>query len=232
MHPILIEIGPLTLYTYGLFMAIAFISAIFVAEKRASSLGIEKKVIVDTGLVVLVSSLIGARLLYVAINLDWHIAHPAEIILSRSGFVFQGGVILGFIGGALYVKRKGLSILQIADLTAPSIALGTSIGRIGCFANGCCYGKPLEIFGISTHHPTQIYSSAANLAIFFILLKIKGKADGSLFFCWLLIYSLFRFFIEFIRADFPAILFGLTLPQILCIILGTLSISILSYRRP
>lgn len=233
MHPVLIKIGPLTLYTYGLFLLIAFIIGTWLAEKRAFEL---KRYIPKIAVIIFVSGIIGARVFCIISDISYYQKYPSSI-LSRSGFTFHGGLIFAIIFVWLYCRKKSLSFLKIADIFSPSFALGISIGRIGCLFEGCCFGKPTNLpwgiifphgsfpsytFGNLPIHPTQLYSSIANFLLFLILLKIKPKGEGGLFFTFLLFYSIIRFFIEFLREQ-PIFIFSLTQPQIVFLIIGLIS---------
>lgn len=246
MYPVLFKIGPITIYSYGVMFALAFIVGIYLARKRALAVGIESKIIMDLGIYILLSSIVGARLFYVLSNLSHYKEYPLEIIFSRYGFVFYGGLILGTIVGIWYVKSKKLSIGKIADVIAPSIAMGEAIGRIGCLLNGCCYGKATTLpWGIILPqndtlelvplHPTQLYSSLSNLIIFYILTYLwkKRKFDGQIFLLYLILYAITRFIIEIYRGDNPYIFLHLTLSQILSILigLGAISIMIIKTRK-
>jgi phosphatidylglycerol:prolipoprotein diacylglycerol transferase len=213
-------------------LALAFAVGIYLARKRAETAEINPRIIMDLGVYVLLSSIIGARLLYVISNLNEYKTQPLEIIFSRSGFVFYGGLILATIVTIWYLNRNKLSIGKIADVIAPSIAIGHAIGRIGCFLNGCCYGKQTTLpwgvmmagrdpLDLTPLHPTQLYSSAGNLIIFFVLTYLwkRRRFDGEIFLLYLILYSLMRFIIEFYRADNPYILFNLTLSQLLSIVI-------------
>ncbi len=218
MHPILINIGSFNLYTYGLFMALGFLTAMQVSKINAKPHGISAEIITDIFFVILLSALVGARLLYVIINFNSYRDNLLGIFqIWNGGLVFFGGFITAVIACAIYFKKKNLKIFQTADIIAPGIALGHAVGRIGCLFAGCCYGKvcdlpiaikftnsdslaPLNVF----LHPTQIYSMISNLIIFFTLLWLqkRKKFDGMVFLIYIILYSLFRSIIEFFRGDF------------------------------
>ncbi|MEW6103024.1 MAG: prolipoprotein diacylglyceryl transferase [bacterium] len=234
MHPVLFKIGPLTLYTYGLFLAIAFIVGLWIAERRAREI---KKYISNIVVLIFISGIIGARL-FNAISNPSSYSSFIEVFISRSGFTFHGGLIFAIVCVFFYCKKNGLSFLKIADIFSPSFAIGIAIGRIGCFFEGCCFGKPTNLpwgilfpvgswgwkkFGNTPLHPTQLYSFLLDFILFLILLKIKPKRDGFVFFSFLLGYSIIRFFVEFLREQ-PIFLFSLTQPQILFLIIGIISI--------
>jgi phosphatidylglycerol:prolipoprotein diacylglycerol transferase len=130
---------------------------------------------------------------------------------------FYGGAILAFVAGLVYVKLKGLKVWAVADIIAPSLALGLFLARLGCFLNGCCFGEPSslpwsvvfpsgsyaeQIFGAGVHvHPTQVYSSLAGLGMFFLLLWMERwwRFDGALFWRFVILYSLWRIYIDILR---------------------------------
>jgi phosphatidylglycerol:prolipoprotein diacylglycerol transferase len=218
MHPILIKIGPITIYTYGFFIASAFLLALGWASFEAKKRRLDHKIVSDLGFYLIISSVIGARLAYVLMNLHYFVAYPFEsIMIWKGGLVFSGGAILGVITAVFYLKSKGESVWQWADVFAPAISLGQFVGRFGCLMAGCCYGRYCSMPWAITFkdpnslaplniplHPTQIYHSLAGLVSFFILClcKSKVKGSGSLFGLFLMLYGMFRFVIEFFRGDF------------------------------
>lgn len=212
MHPTICQIGPFTVYSYGLMLALAFLASSTLACRQAKRQQINPEIIFNLAVIVSIFGVIGARLLYVLENIAHYMANPLEVImLHRGGLSWFGGLLLGIISGAVYLKQKKLRIYQILDLVAPYIALGQAIGRIGCLLNGCCFGLA---FGFM---PTQIASSLMLISIFIILrfLQLRPHQEGKIFFSYLLLYSLKRFFIEFWRQDNEIIFLNLTLFQML-----------------
>lgn len=217
MHPILFKIGPLTLYSYGVFVALGFITALLVAVNQAKRHSIAKESILDLGFYILLSAIIGSRLLYVIIEYKYYIKNPLTIFkIWEGGLVFFGGLIFAVASAVIYAKKKSLNFYTVADTLAPSIAVGHAIGRLGCFSAGCCYGSPtdlpwgviftdphsLAIRGVPLH-PTQLYESAAEFGIFVFLLSMARhkKFEGEIFGLYLILYSIVRFTIEFFRGD-------------------------------
>ncbi len=233
MHPIIAKIGPLAVYSYGLMLAAAFLLTTFLAKKEAQMQGFNGQLIVDLGLYLVISGVIGARILYVLINFKDYLKNPLEIImLSHGGLIFYGGLILATITGIWFVRKNHLPILKIADIFVPYLALGQAIGRLGCFLNGCCYGKPTDLpWGvvfpghIGRLHPTQIYESIILFFIFLILkfLGRKTRRPGQIFMWYFLLYSLARFLVEFYRGDNPHIFINFTLAQIISIVIFIIS---------
>lgn len=214
MRPILL--GPIR--SYGVMLALGFLAGIFFALHRAKKNNIDPNKILDLSLWAIVSALAGARLLYVLSSLSYFKEHPLEIVFSRSGFSMTGGLIAAIIVSILYMHWKKLAIWKIADLLTPSIPLGESIGRIGCFLNGCCYGKATKSFlalkypyleGVPNpapllpRHPTQLYYSffAVLTLVFLLSLEKRKQFEGEVFTSYLLLYSFLRFCLDFFRGD-------------------------------
>jgi len=211
MHRVILNIGPFTLYSYGLCVALGFlISTIFILRDVARS-DLKQSDVVDCLILVLVSGLIGGRLLYVLINAEYYARFPLRILMFfEGGLAFQGALAGAVISGVIFTRIKKISFRKIADLIVPYIVLAQGIGRIGCFLNGCCYGKVIEYGGAVTfpgelvaRMPVQIYSCIILFAFFLILLKIRQKHffDGCVFASYLMIYGVFRFFMDFLRGD-------------------------------
>jgi phosphatidylglycerol:prolipoprotein diacylglycerol transferase len=171
-------------------------------------------------------------------------------VFSRRGFVFHGGFLSAAIAGFIFLRKRGISFWKIGDLVSPGLSLGYAIARIGCFLNGCCYGKctnsPLGIkfpddalcyitssMAPVPIHPTQLYSFFSSIVIFVILLMLRKRArfQGEVFVNYILLYSTYRFTIEFLRADYPDLFLSLTLPQLISIAFFGLSLGYFLYKR-
>lgn len=224
MHPILFQIGPVTLYSYGLMIAIGFMVAITLASRRAKRLGLDPERIQSLGLVTLVSGLVGGRLGYVVLYWDFYLQNPLEILrLDHGGLVFYGGLGLGILMGLLYIRRSKLPMAKTVELMIPPLVLAHALGRIGCFLNGCCYGKFTDLpWGVAFppetlhRHPTQLYEFAA-LLLLFVGLTVLGRRnfkEWTVPILYGLLYGTWRFFIEFVRGDNPQVLWGLTVFQL------------------
>jgi phosphatidylglycerol:prolipoprotein diacylglycerol transferase len=215
MHPVLFKIGAIQVYSYGVMLALAFLAAAFLARRRASSLGMNGDDILDLCVWLIVSGLIGGRLLFVLLNLGYYRENPLDALkLWQGGLVWYGGLIAAIAAALIFLSVKKIPVLKTGDLMAPYVALGQSIGRIGCFLNGCCYGREISP-GVT--HPTQLYESAAMFAVFLILRR-RTPANGRTLFLYLILYSCIRFLIEFLRGDNPAVLMGLTISQVISVI--------------
>lgn len=210
MHPIICKIGPFTIYSYGLMLSLAFGLASLLINRRAGKENISPGIILNFSFSVLLWGVIGARLFYAIKNISYYLKNPIEIImLQRGGLSWFGGLFFAIIFSAVYLKKRKLPVYKIFDLCAPFVALAQAVGRIGCLLNGCCFGRTLI--------PIQLYSSLALIFIFVILrfLQDKPHKEGGIFFAYLLLYSIKRFFIEFWRSDNEIIFLGLTLFQII-----------------
>ena len=218
MYPILFKFGHVTLYTYGLFLALGFITAIWFSKRNAAFFNTKAEDISDLFFVILISALVGARLLYVGVNLDSFLDAPLDVFkIWNGGLVFFGGFLGATLTAVVFLKRKGLPVLKTGDIIAPGIALGHAIGRMGCFFAGCCYGRECDLpFAVRFSnpqglapldvllHPTQLYMVISNLLLFFILIGIQRRKrfNGMVFLAYIMLYSVFRSFIEFFRGDF------------------------------
>lgn len=247
MHPILINIGPVTIYSYGFFIALAFIVGLLWARHEARTRGLDPRLIADAGFYIILAAIVGSRLLYVLLNPSYFLSNPLEILFFwKGGLVFLGGVILAAVTLLWFFYRQGLSIWPWLDCLAPGIALGQAIGRIGCFLAGCCYGKatsvPWAVTFTNEHslaplnvplHPTQIYHALAGLITFVLLLAFKRvfKGEGQIMGLFLVLYSLFRFNIEFFRGDYRGELGFLSVTQIIAIIVFIMGLCIITKRR-
>ena len=205
MYPELFTIFGITVYSYGLLVAIGFFAGMTYITKYSDNIPVKKDQMYDFLFYLIVVSIIGARLLYVLVNIDSFIQHPLDIIkVWQGGLVFYGGFIAAVLYALLYCKYKKINIKRLADIFAPALALGHSFGRIGCLLSGCCYGKETHCFiSVNNRYPTQIFEAVGNLIIFFILHKLykKSHKDGHVFLLYLIFYSVLRFSIEFFRGD-------------------------------
>jgi len=217
MLPVLFKIGPLTLHTYGVLLAAAYLTGMWVVVRSAGEAGADVDQVLDWMFWGIVGAILGARLLYVVVNLHHYAAHPIEIVqVWKGGLVFYGGVFGGFVAAMLYLLPRHLPAWQWADFVAPALALGQGVGRMGCLAAGCCYGKPTGVpWAIHFHnpaslapldvglHPTQIYDSLCGVAIFAVLWAFRRhkRFDGQLMLLYLFLYTVARTTVELFRGD-------------------------------
>ena len=249
MFPDLFAIGPLTVHTYGLFVATGFFAGLIVTMGIAKSEGITPHQVLDMGLLIILSAIIGSRLLYVLMNISYYLQNPLDMLkIWQGGLTFSGGIIFAVLVMFLYIRRQHLSFLRIGDLWAPAAAIGQGIGRIGCFMAGCCYGGPTDlIWGVVfTHpeslaplnislHPTQIYSSLSGFIIFLILLGLNSKKEfkGQVFLWFLILHSTARLLLERFRGDDRGILLNssMSITQLVTILILIASVAILMALR-
>jgi phosphatidylglycerol:prolipoprotein diacylglycerol transferase len=217
MFPILFKIGPITLHTYGLLVATGFLVGAMLMAYQAKKEGVDPQKALDLSFYVLIAAIAGSRILYVIVNYDDYINRPLDIFkIWEGGLVFYGGFIGAALFGFWYVKKEKLDSWHMADLAAPSIALGHAIGRWGCFASGSCYGRPTDSWlGVTFTninsiaplgvplYPTQIFGSIMEFSIFLILIAVRPyqKFKGQLFIMWMMLYAAGRFVLEFFRGD-------------------------------
>lgn len=258
MHPTLFEIpaifgiGPLTVYTYGVMLAAAYLLGLQLAIVRAKKAGLDAQRMLDLGVALVIAALVGAKLLLLLTNFTYFRANPAEIIvLARSGGVFYGGLIGATLVAFWYIRRHRLPLWTTCDMFAPGIALGHVIGRVGCLMAGCCYGVPTSVPWAITFtdpfaaanvgtplnqalHPTQLYEAAAELLILGFLLATERKGriyPGRTFWGYMLLYAVSRFIIEFYRGDERGMIMGWSTSQFISLILAPLSLVMLITLR-
>lgn len=256
MYPELFRIGDFPINSYGLLLALAFLAALFVAARLGARDGLPRERIYDLGLWMLVSALVGSKLMLLWTEPSYR-ADPWQLLsldFLRSGGVFYGGFLSATLVGYLLIRRYQLPWWKTADAFAPGIALGQAIGRQGCFAAGCCWGRPTgvpwgvefterghEVTGVplGVHlHPTQLYESFAALAIFFFLLWLhRRKAfSGQVILAYAALYAAARFVVEFYRDNFRgdflglSTLTGLSTQQLLALAIGAVSVTLLLLR--
>ncbi len=250
MFPKLFDLGPLTVYTYGVLLAAAYLLGLKLAMMRAAKRGLDANRVLDLGIYIIISALIGAKLLLLITDFRAYMANPRELLtIVRSGGVFYGGLILAVAVALIYIRRIGLPLWTTCDVFAPGIALGHVVGRFGCLFAGCCYGKPttmpwgitftdrfaLENVGTPLNvplHPTQIYEAGAEFLILMILLftERKGKPfAGRTFWIYMLLYAISRFIIEFFRGDERGNVGMFSTSQFISLLLAPLAIVMLAY---
>lgn len=233
MYPQICKIGPFTIYSYGLMLTLGFLISLLLASRQAKKQDIDADIVFNFSFGLIIFGIIGGRIFYIIQNINYYLKNPGEILMfQHGGLAWFGGLFFGFIFSILYLKKKNLRVYRIFDLISPFLALGQAIGRVGCLLNGCCFGKATDRLGLyfKVHDavliPTQIYSSLLLILIFIILRFFQDRPhkEGQIFFSYLLLYSLKRFLLEFWRADNAIILFGLTLFQLLSIIIFFLAL--------
>jgi phosphatidylglycerol:prolipoprotein diacylglycerol transferase len=256
MYPEIFRIHNFPINTYGVLLATAFLLALVVAARLAARDGLPRERIYDLGLWLLLAAIVGSKALMFVVEPEYR-ANPLHFLsldFLRSGGVFYGGFVAAVATAIVLVRRFRLPWWKTADAFAPAIALGQSIGRQGCFAAGCCWGKPTtlpwgvrfteaghEITGVpieTTLHPTQLYESFAAFFIFLFLIWLHRRKvfSGQVILFYGVLYAATRFTVEFFRDDPRGDLFGLTsltglsTSQIISLVVGALSLFFLVVR--
>jgi phosphatidylglycerol:prolipoprotein diacylglycerol transferase len=236
MYPELFRIGNFPINTYGVLLALSFLVALFVAARLGERDGLARERVYDLGLWMLLAGLVGSKLLLMVVEPEYG-TDPLRLVsldFLRSGGVWYGGFLGGLAGGVFLMRRYRLPFWKTADAFAPGLAIGQAVGRQGCFAAGCCWGKPttlpwgvhftelghevtgvpiIDASGAALHlHPTQLYESFAMLGLFFLLVRLhrRKRFSGQVLLTYAVLYGLTRFVIEFFRADPRGDVAGLT----------------------
>jgi phosphatidylglycerol:prolipoprotein diacylglycerol transferase len=210
MKPVLFSFGALHLYSYGLSIAVGVLISLFLMQRRAAQEGFPgKDDVLDISFSVLIWGFLGARLFYGVQNFSYYLSYPLKIFaVWEGGLIVYGGLVFGLLGFWLMLRKKKIPFWKMLDFIAPYTALSQAFGRIGCFLNGCCYGKACALpwavrFPEMTHavHPAQLYEAIFDLWLFAFLLAYRKKSrfDGQTGLAYFLLYGLGRFFVEFLR---------------------------------
>jgi phosphatidylglycerol:prolipoprotein diacylglycerol transferase len=225
MHPTLIDAGWFQIRSYGYMLALSFLVGIYLAAWRAKRRGVKPQYILDLSVYIILSAVVGSRFLYVLFHLEDYSSPLEFFALWEGGATFYGGLVLALAASVWFTRRKGLSFLAVADIMAPSIALGMALTRVGCFFSGCCFGRPTDApwgvlfpttcqagrysadvaielgVGVVHLHPTQLYSSLYGLVIFAVLLLVERRLTkrGALLGLLLVLAGLSRFTVDFLR---------------------------------
>ena len=216
MYPILYKIGPINIYVYGLFLALGFMVAILVAAQEARRLGLPVGRFYDLCFLIVLSALIGSRLLYVIVEHEKFIQEPLKIFyLWEGGLVFHGGLLAAVAVAFWYLRRHNMPWRPAFDALGLGLPLGQALGRLGCFMAGCCFGRPTDLpWAVRfTHpdtlcpiresiHPAQLYESLLAFGVFGVLfwLRKRKRFDGQVILTYFVLAGLVRFLVEFFRA--------------------------------
>lgn len=239
---VLINIGDFSIHYYGVIMFAAIISALlvirFIAKKYYKD--IDTEIILDILPIIILSAIFGARIYYVLMDLQYFSNHLNEIFaIWHGGMSIHGGLLGGIVSGVILAKIKKINFLKYADIFSYGIIIGQAIGRFGNWFNCEAFGKPcfvpvLKLFIPEEHrpfgyenfeyfHPTFLYESVWNIFVFTILFtvirKIPSVKEGTIFFSYLILYSVGRFFIEWCRIDSIRNLWGLPIAQIISFVI-------------
>jgi phosphatidylglycerol:prolipoprotein diacylglycerol transferase len=218
MHPILLQLGPIPIHTYGVMIAIGFLAALFVLSKLAPREGVRIDQLMDLAFLCLISGFLGARILFILTLLKEFAADPISIFkVWEGGLVFYGGPLAAIPVLIWYTRKKKMNVWKVGDVSAPALTIGHFFGRLGCFSAGCCYGKPTDsIFGVRFNsplidpalrgvplHPTQLYEAFSLFVLFWGLIYVQKtkKFDGQTMLIYLMAYPVIRSLIEIFRGD-------------------------------
>jgi phosphatidylglycerol:prolipoprotein diacylglycerol transferase len=250
MHPILFEIRGFPVYTYGVMLAAAYLLGLQFALVRARSRGLKPERVMDLGIWIIVSALVGAKLLLLVVEWDSYTrTWPDLLTLVRSAGVFYGGLITAVAVALFYLWRHRMPMWSVTDVFAPGIALGHVIGRLGCFFAGCCFGREASVpWAVTFHseyaarnvgtpinvplHPTQLYEAGAELLILGLLLLTERRGrpfPGRTFWGYMLLYGISRFVIEFYRGDARGMVGTFSTSQFVSLLIIPVSIAMLIY---
>lgn len=237
VHPVLIRLGGFEIHTYGVLVAAGFLCGLWLAQWRARRAGLPVEIVGQLGLWILVSAMVGAKLFYVVFFWpefieSWRAHGPGAL---RAGFVFYGGFIGATVTVLVYLRRRELPAWRLADVFAPALPLGHALGRLGCFFEGCCYGKSCALpwaVRLPGHevavHPTPLYESAGNLLLMAgLLVWERGpRRVGELWWGYVLGYAVLRFAVEFFRGDYSRRYWGgLTLGHWIAAVLAVAAVA-------
>jgi phosphatidylglycerol:prolipoprotein diacylglycerol transferase len=220
MKPVLFIIGGTPVPSYGVFLLLAFVAGAVAGLVLGRKDGMALSHLLELAVLINVTSLLGARLLYALVNWPHFRDYPAAILRpTPGGMVLYGGVAAAVASSAAYVHLRRLDPWRVGDAAAPGIALGIAVARIGCYMAGCCYGSPCDLpwavrfpplspaavaFGAHHHvHPTQLYSSAGALLLFVVLvgIRLRRRFPGQAFLAFLILYGGLRLLLETVRGD-------------------------------
>ncbi len=213
------QLGSLTVTWYGICLATGFYLGTWTAARRAPRVGVSSDSVWDLLWVLLLAGVIGARAWYVVSYWDRDFRNQplSEIfMIHHGGLVFHGGFVLAALCGFAWCARRGVPAWRMADILTPSLVLGHAFGRLGCFINGCCYGRRCELpwairypaqyqLPDAALHPVQLYEAALDLALMGALVWVfrRRRFEGQVFALYLIGYALLRSFVELYRGDYP-----------------------------
>jgi phosphatidylglycerol:prolipoprotein diacylglycerol transferase len=258
MHPVLFELGWFNVYSFGFLLAVSFLVGIYLSSYRAKRFGVDPQHILDLSVYLIITGVVGSRLLYVAFHIGEYESVVDVFALWQGGATLYGGFLLAILAGYVFSKKKNIDFFLLGDIISPALALGIVLTRIGCFLSGCCFGKhtthtwgvtfpgdsPAGVYArdiaaaqgidVIALHPSQLYASFFAL-VTLILLIVLGKRltkRGATFGLMLVCYGVFRFTIDFTRfyEDNMQIAAGVTLNQIICVGLFVIGLYLLARK--
>ena len=256
-EPILISIGPIDVHWYGLFIVTGILLAMSIAFKLAEYYKIPKSAIIDSSFWLIIGGIAGARLYHVLLELPYYLAHPLNIFkIWHGGLAIHGAIIAGIIITWFWAKKNKLNFWLLTSVYVTGLTLAQAIGRWGNYFNQELFGLPtdlpwgipilpgnriMEYYNYQFFHPTFLYESMGSLIIFLTLLSVhvwiikKHKTRNNIYYslsvvCYLSLYSLLRFILEFIRIDSTPVLFGFRFPQLICLVFIIFSVMFINIK--
>ena len=227
MYPDFVTVFGYPIKWYGVLTALGFLAAVYHWMFLAKRENWDPAIGSELGIWVIVGGILGARIAFIVANLPTYLADPLEMIrIWHGGQIYYGGFVLATFCVYVLARIKQIPFFSLADFTVTALPLGHAIGRVGCFMNGCCFGKPSEVawacyMADADRHPAQLYEAGFNLALFVVLLAtyLRRKKDGSILALYMILYPIGRFFIEFLRGDTRQTVGPITTAQALSIAL-------------
>jgi phosphatidylglycerol:prolipoprotein diacylglycerol transferase len=223
VFPRLFQIGSFSAPTYGFLVSLGVLTGLWISVRNSNKQGIDPDDAWNLGIVAVLAGIVGAKILYFINDWDFYTAHPREIFswsTMQAAGVFSGGLLAALAASAWYIRKHNMPAMSTCDAFSPGLAFGHAIGRLGCFAAGCCWGRPTshawgvtfrnplahELVGTPLNQalePTQLFEAAVELANFFILMWMlkRKKFDGQVFASYLILYGVARYFLEYLRDD-------------------------------
>lgn len=218
MHPVLFNLGPIPIHTYGVMIAIGFLIALEVIKKLSKQNALDVEKTLDLTFWLLISGFVGARTLFILTRWDVFSAHPFDMFkVWEGGLVFFGGPLAALPVAIWFVRKHRIPLWKTFDALVPALTIAHAFGRIGCLAAGCCYGKPTDsVLGIRLSsdlvdpalrgipiHPTQLYESVSLFLLFAALVWVfrRKKFDGQVTLTYFMAYPIIRSIIEIFRGD-------------------------------
>ncbi|MFC2947240.1 prolipoprotein diacylglyceryl transferase [Virgibacillus sediminis] len=253
LDPVFLELGPLTIYWYGVIIAAGAFLGIYLASKEADRLGLEKDILIDFIFFAIPVAIISARIYYVIFEWENYVGGPWWDIFAiwEGGIAIHGAIIGGVLTAVIYTRKRNISFWQLADIIAPSLILGQAIGRWGNFMNQEAHGGPVSetVFNNflqylpdfilnqmtidgTLYHPTFLYESMWNVLVFVLLILLRkfNPLRGEIFLTYAISYSIGRFFVEGLRTD--SLYFGdIRQAQLISILIIVTAIALIIYRR-
>ncbi len=254
LDPVLLELGPITIYWYGVIIATGALLGIYLGMKEAERVGWNKEIIIDFVFYAIIFAILSARIYYVVFEWERYADGPFWKVFAiwEGGIAIHGAILGGVLTAIVFAKVRNIDFWKLVDIAAPSLILGQAIGRWGNFMNQEAHGGPVSeqayenflqylpdfimnqmtIDGIM-YHPTFLYESVWNVVVFvfLILLRKYNPIRGEIFLNYLILYSVGRFFIEGMRTDSLYIIEGLRTAQVVSVTLILIGIILIIYRR-